>query len=155
MITILSLILMIGTLSRLAYLGNKYQSISEKVKKGYNCYSCKDDIEQSTEHYLNVFLKELDKEEPYTLCKSCQRDNKLNIITNTKFRKDNIKLFLYKNNRTIIKVALAFMILFLIIDWTTFYITSKNPGISAYYNSLYWIYTAYNQEISFKRKNSL
>jgi hypothetical protein len=154
-ITILPLVLMILVIARLYFLNKNYEPTISEMREGNVCYSCKSDIDKTEPQFsFNNFLKELDGEDFYTLCKSCKRNDKLNVLTSNTLKNkiEVLNLYIYRNHLIITKIALLFMIIFLISDWTIFYFTNVNPNMNAYYNTLYWIFTAYKQEISYRRK---
>ena len=154
-ITILPLVLMILVIARLYFLNKNYEPTISEMREGNVCYSCKSDIDKTEPQFsFNNFLKELDGEDFYTLCKSCKRNDKLNVLTSNTLKNkiEVFNLYIYRNHLIITNIALLFMIIFLISDWTIFYFTNVNPNMNAYYNTLYWIFTAYKQEISYRRK---
>lgn len=156
-IIILSFVVMLSAIIRLYFLSKKSEAISARVERGYICYSCKGDIDiTEPEFSFNMVLRELDGEDDYILCKSCKRNDKLNILTSETFNTkiDKVKLFIYRNSSLILKVGLTLMIVFLILDWVIYFLTDVKLNMSAIYNTIYWIFTLYRQELIYRKNPS-
>lgn len=154
---ILSVVVMLAAIIRLYSLSKKSEAISARVEKGYICYSCKSDIDTSEPQFsFNSFLKELDGEDEYELCKSCKRNDKLSILTSETFNNkiDKLKLFSYRNSSIITKIGLTLMILFLVLDWVIYFIIDIKLNMSAIYNTIYWSITLFRQEMFYRKKPS-
>ena len=68
----------------------KREGISYDIKKGYKCYSCKEDIESFDDRVQKlsngqITSDEMTALEKLSLCKSCERDIKLNQLTSDGF----------------------------------------------------------------------
>lgn len=90
---------MILVIARLYFLNKNYEPTISEMREGNVCYSCKSDIDKTEPQFsFNNFLKELDGEDFYTLCKSCKRNDKLNVLTSNTLKNkiEVFNLYIYK-----------------------------------------------------------
>ena len=149
-ITFLPLALMIFAVSRVYYLSKKKESITYDVKRGNICYSCKEDIYT----YLDKEYNYGESDEKFTLCKSCNRDEKLNDITSNGLlsKVDMFKKYLYRYPNQLAWTILSLMLIFTISDVALNYYYDVNPKLGSIFNTLYWTLMCYKTELNFRRK---
>ncbi len=163
-ITLLFIILICFNLYRFS---KKRKNIGWDVRQGVRCYSCKTDIiEESDLDYPKKLDKLKDiyerfskypKSEHLHLCVSCNRDDKLEVITNHKFFNSNrinkIKKILYsKKSDKVQIVMMILMIVFQVIDSLIKHYFNIYTMIGPLYTIFYWIVWYYKITLSFGEK---
>jgi hypothetical protein len=114
------------------YLNTKLKSIRYDLQSGIKCYCCKKEIELSDEE---LYDKYMGRDKGLKLCKSCNRNVKINKLFNVKYIWiDKIKRFLLNDNFEKINV---FIIMFFII----FFIIGIVLKIMF---KVYWVFDLYN-----------
>lgn len=128
--------------------------ISTELKTGQRCYSCKEDIEIDSNEVLDILVHNKNN---YRLCKSCQRDEKLdNLINKSKLsRFHKLKLLLVsKEFDKISKILIVSMLFLLCID-ISLNILFNVKWFSYFYNAFlacYWLIIIYkHKSISIKK----
>jgi hypothetical protein len=115
--------------------------IGHMVTSGFDCYNCKGFIDKKP--YDDFGFDAFDSER-FRICKSCNRDEKINLLTGeSKFRFSDIKKFLYsKKSKKFMMGLNIFMSLALILD-IVFAINKIDRTISysIYILSIYLVWT--------------
>jgi len=140
-----------------------YKIISKKrdyvaglILTGYHCYNCKKYIDENP--YLDHGLESFNKEN-FRICKSCNRDEKINILTGkSKFKFSNIKKFFYSKRSKKFMIGLnIIMFLSLILD-LVFAINKidRTFSYSIYILLIYllWAINYYKLFLSYKKKST-
>lgn len=122
----------------------KNKHISAEMRIGEICYNCKSKIEISRNQ---VWDNIIDDKTHYTLCKSCQRDTKLNGIVGNKLHSKLVKfkLILLEDSKILTIYLLSIMVILLICHLLLaiiFHITWFNIIINGYL-TLYWLMMLY------------
>ncbi len=137
---------------------SKRKSIKMDLKIGDVCYGCKSKIEKDFGNRIYNMLDAIDGENHLTLCKQCERDEKLSMITNHGIGKkiNKIKLFLLGNSYTKFNfILLSILVLLLIIDLIFRYRYDLFVFNHIYniYAILYWLIVIYAFRISSVKKS--
>jgi len=115
--------------------------IGHMVTSGFDCYNCKGFIDKKP--YDDFGFDAFDREN-FRICKSCNRDEKINLLTSeNKFRFSDIKKFFYsKKSKKFMMGLNIFMSLALILD-IVFAINNIDRTISysIYILSIYLVWT--------------
>ena len=125
------------------YLMKKKKSISYDLSTGVKCYNCKSE----TGHQRNT-IEDITNTNNYKLCKSCERDRKLDsIVSPFKFDKIKFKRFFLSDsfNKKLIIYFFVYIALCILIDSFIFYffkipIMSKTLNFSSLAFSLFSLY---------------
>ena len=132
-------------------------TITWNIKRGDNCHSCMEFIEEQSYRW-NSKTGEIDPSENFKMCTSCNRDEKLDDIIKPIFKLktlNNFKKFLYsdKSNKFII-FLLIFMILSMVIDYTArfFFNTKVLSFLYPLTSTIYWTVFYYKTKISYVEK---
>jgi hypothetical protein len=167
-VSAISLICILVASVRLITFYKKRKNISWDVKQGVRCYSCKTDmIEESDLDYsekldkLNDIYERASKDpksEDFQLCVSCNRDDKLEGITNHKFfngnRLNKIKKLLYsKKSDKVQAIMIVLMIVFHVIDGLIKHYFHIHTMIGSLYTIFYWIVWYYKTSLLFGEKS--
>ena len=114
-----TLFLIIFTFSYTFYIMKNKKSIGYDLSTGVKCYNCK-----SETGHERLTYEDISNTNNYKLCKSCERDQKLNNII-SKFKFDTIKFKRFilndKFNKKIVFYFIIYTILCIIIDLLLFY----------------------------------
>jgi hypothetical protein len=141
------------------FLIKKRKSISYDLKHGLRCFSCKEEIEMSDIDKYNLLsdilnkLKNNEDAKKFTICKSCERNQKLDDLVTHKgvSRINKLKIFLISEKSNKLNLWLIFgLVLFLLID-VFFRIFFKINFFSYIYNiylCFYWCIMIYKQKIT-------
>ena len=151
-------ILLVALLYFIIYkiLSKKRENVAGLIVTGYDCYNFKEYIDEKP--YLDHGLESFDKEN-FRICKSCNRDEKINILTGeSKFKFSDIKKFLYSKRSKKFMIGLnIFMSLSLILD-IVFAINEidRTFSYSIYILSIYllWTINYYKLFLSYKKKST-
>lgn len=132
---LISLALTIIPLIEIIYcfcLGNKLKSIRYDLQSGLRCYCCKKEIELSD---IEKYDKWMGHDKGLKLCKSCNRDVKINKLFNAKYIWiDKIKRFLLSSNFEKINIfIILFMCIFLV-----------GSLVLEHVFKIYWVFDLYN-----------
>jgi hypothetical protein len=138
------------------------KSITWDIKKGDNCYSCKEFIEEQPYRWDNS-TGTFDTSVNFKMCTSCNRDEKLDdvikpsILVLFKLKTlNNFKKFLYsdKSNKFIIFLFIIMMILSMVIDYTVrfFFNTKVLSFLYPLTSTIYWVIFYYKTKISYIEK---
>jgi hypothetical protein len=126
---------------------NKIKNIQTELLSGLNCYECKCKIELSEFEMLNNIENLYNHNEKLTLCKSCNRDLKIDILKSKKRIFNKIKLFIISKN----KFDKITLILFTIIFILNIFATIKGVHIFGYllniFATFYWIIILYRSKL--------
>jgi hypothetical protein len=132
-------------------------NITWDIRRGDNCYSCKEFIEEQP-YWWNSQTGEIEKSEKFKMCTSCNRDEKLHDVINPIFKLktlNNFKKFLYseKSNKFIISL-LIIMILSMVIDYSVrfFFNTKILSFLYPLTSTIYWAIFYYKTKISYIEK---
>jgi hypothetical protein len=114
-----TLFLIIFTFSYTFYIMKNKKSIVYDLSTGVKCYNCKSETGHERLTYFDI-----SNTNNYKLCKSCERDQKLNNII-SKFKFDTIKFKRFilndKFNKKIVFYFIIYTIICIIIDLLLFY----------------------------------
>ena len=146
-IVLCPLILAIYLIAISIFLSKKGEPILHNVRSGNTCYGCKTDLyDDPYEFYYGDDVRP-------TLCKACNRDEKLNILTNIiPLNINSIKKFIYKyNNKLIIALCIA-MITGFIIEFLIRYYFKIDTKLGTIINVIYLLITCYKTELSYRKK---
>jgi hypothetical protein len=125
------------------YIIKNKKSIGYDLSTGVKCYNCKSETGHERLTYLDI-----SNTNNYKLCKSCERDQKLNNII-SKFKFDSIKfkrlILNDKFNKKIVFYFIIYTILCIIIDLLLFYFfkftfLSKTMNLFSFLFSLISLY---------------
>lgn len=135
----------------------KKTMITWNIRRGDNCYSCKEFIDEKP-YWWNSKTGEIDNSENFKMCTSCNRDEKLDDIIKPIFKLktlNNFKKFLYseKSNKFII-FLLIIMILSMVIDYSVrfFFNTKILFFLYPLTATIYWGIFYYKTKISYIEK---
>jgi len=138
-----TLFLIIFTFSYTFYIMKNKKSIGYDLSTGVKCYNCK-----SETGHKRLTYEDISNTNNYKLCKSCERDQKLNNII-SKFKFDTIKfkrlILNDKFNKKIVFYFIIYTILCIIIDLLLFYFfkftfLSKTMNLFSFLFSLISLY---------------
>jgi ATP-dependent Zn protease len=138
-----TLFLIIFTFSYTFYIIKNKKSIGYDLSTGVKCYNCK-----SETGHERLTYEDISNTNNYKLCKSCERDQKLNNII-SKFKFDSIKfkrlILNDKFNKKIVFYFIIYTILCIIIDLLLFYFfkftfLSKTMNLFSFLFSLISLY---------------
>jgi hypothetical protein len=134
----------------------KTKYISTDLKTGERCYSCKDKMDIDRMDILDILVHD---KKNYRLCKSCERDEKLDGLINKdkSSRLHKLKLYLIGTefDKTT-RILLTSIVLFLIIDMIL-KLKFDIKWFSYFYNTflaLYWLLMIYRHRIISIKKPS-
>lgn len=121
----------------------KRESISFGIKHGLNCYSCKSAISTLEDLVNSGFSPFSDENKEAKLCKSCERDEKLCSLTDSKsVNKTSFKRFLISDkSKKLQSIFLYLGIFFIIIDliFRLAFDFRYFVIITSLFNSLFWL----------------
>jgi hypothetical protein len=123
--------------------------VTSNLKTGEMCYSCKDKIEVDREELLEILIN---NKSNYSLCQSCERDEKLDkIVNHSKLsRLNRFKLYLISDDyNKMSKILLGLLVLFCITDITLKTVFDIKL-FSYFYNTFlvcYWLLLIYRHKI--------
>lgn len=120
-------ILLVALLYFIIYkiLSKKREHVAGLIVTGYDCYNCKEYIDEKP--YLDHGLESFNKEN-FRICKSCNRDEKINILTGeSKFKFSDIKKFLYSKRSKKFMIGLFYQFIYfgLLIIISYFYLIKR------------------------------
>lgn len=128
---------------------------------GERCYSCKSKIENDKDTFAKIYsiLDALDDKCNFTLCKECQRDEKLSMLTNHGIRKkiNKIKLFLLSKKYIKFNLISAFIIVVLLVIDLIVRLNYDMFFANYIFNSyilFYWLVIIYHYKVSSIKKPS-
>ena len=123
-LSLTTIFLIIFTFSFTFYIIKSKKSISYDLATGVKCYNCK-----SETGHERITFEDISNTNNYKLCKSCERNQKLNNII-TKFKFDTIKFKRFilndKFNKKMILYFLIYLFSCIIIDLFLFYFFKFN-----------------------------
>lgn len=164
-VSVLALVAIVFVSVSLFRLSRKRKNIGWDVKQGIRCYACKTDLLEDlseTDRYeklMDVYEKASKdpKNEDFHLCVSCNRDDKLEGITNKKFfngnRLNKFKKLLYsKKSERLQIIMLILMIVFQVIDGLIRHYFKIYTMIGSLYTLFYWSMWYYKMRLSFGEK---
>jgi hypothetical protein len=166
-VSVISLLCILFISINLYRFTKKRKNISWDVKQGVRCYSCKNNmIEESDLDYsqriykLNEIYERYTKDsksENFQLCVSCNRDDKLEGITNNNYfnrsKINKIKKHLYSRKSDKLNfIMLGLMIVFHIIDGLIRYYFHIHTMIGSLYTIFYWCVWYYKMRLSYGEK---
>ena len=134
----------------------KTKYISMDLRNGEMCYCCKNKIEMSKS---DVLYNILNNKKNYTICKSCQRDEKLDkLVNNNRLSKLNrFKLFLlsekYDRVSKYLLISLVILLSFDLVLRLVFQIEWFSP-IYNFYVIFYWLLIIYRHKLISIKKPS-
>ncbi len=134
----------------------KTKYISMDLRNGEMCYCCKNKIEMSKS---DVLYNILNNKKNYTICKSCQRDEKLDkLVNNSRLSKLNkFKLFLlsekYEKVSKYLLISLVFLLSFDLMLKLVFQTKWFSP-IYNFYLIFYWLLIIYRHKLISIKKPS-
>jgi hypothetical protein len=137
------------------------KSIKADLMIGDRCYGCKSKIEKTEDPLfrMSILLDALDNKCNFTLCKECQRDEKLSMLTNHNIRKNinKIKLLLlgdkYKKFHLISAFTIAILLITDLVVRLNYDIFFTNYIFNSYL-LFYWIVITYEHKITSIKKPS-
>lgn len=135
---------------------NKIKNIQTELLSGLNCYECKCKIELSEFEMLNNIENLYNHNEKLTLCKSCNRDLKIDILKSKKRIFNKIKLFIISKNK-FDKITLILFTIIVPLVILNIFATIKGVHIFGYllnsFLTFYWIIIIYRDKFIYIKKN--
>lgn len=130
---------------------NKIKNIQTELLSGLNCYECKCKIELSEFEMLNNIENLYNHNEKLTLCKSCNRDLKIDILKSKKRIFNKIKLFIISKNKFDKITLILFTTIIVPLIILNIFATIKGVHIFGYLLSIfatfYWIIILYRSKL--------
>ena len=135
---------------------SRSKSISYYLKSGKRCFSCKEELETDFAKALHIILT---NESNYQICKSCEREQKLDsVFSINKIHKSNkLKLYLIDSKFDKTFRYLLFSIIFLLIIDIVLKLVFDIKWFTYFYNTyliFYWLLTIYRHRLTSIKKPS-
>lgn len=148
-LSLTTLFLIIFTFSYTFYIIKSKKSINYDLSTGVKCYNCK-----SETGHERITFEDISNTNNYKLCKSCERDQKLNnIITRFKFDTIKFKRFILSDNfnKKMIFYFLIYLFSCIIIDLFLFYFFKINLMLKTInlFSLLYSLFSLYRTKLSY------
>jgi len=138
LISLVSLIITIIIYFASFRLMKKKKNISWDIKRGLNCYSCKESIVSVYDYTIDT------KKECFDLCKSCSRDESIDSIINNSNKKNTNRLKRYLISKKSDKIIIYYIFIVLFLFFLDFFFVTKFFSLSTgFLNILYAIVSYY------------
>jgi hypothetical protein len=143
---IFELLFIIFSIIHIFTLFKKKKNISWEVNRGLRCYSCLKDLDDVFDFNLKI------TNETFNLCKSCNRDSKIESISGSNKTKliNSLKRYCYSDKS---KNTYIIYLMIVILNSSISFLFIKNKLIfsilSMSINIIYWIFLLYKYRISF------